>query len=108
MEHYFPEDADGGNLAQDGRVLEMLSEHTLEGYLLTGRHGFLDVCVLRSPHRLNVQQHAKGLSICNTSRASGRRVTFRIGGFVVRLTSFVRKTVNGSPTPKIAIHNPRK
>ena len=42
---YFPEDADGGELAADGRVIEMLSEHTvegmLEGYLLTGRHGFL-------------------------------------------------------------------
>src|SRR3954454_13804331 len=42
---YFPEDADGGELSPDGRVLEMLSEHTmegmLEGYLLTGRHGFL-------------------------------------------------------------------
>ena len=41
---YLPEDADGGELATDGRVLEMLSEHTLEGwhegYLLTGRHGF--------------------------------------------------------------------
>jgi xylulose-5-phosphate/fructose-6-phosphate phosphoketolase len=41
---YLPEDADGGQLSTDGRVLEMLSEHTLEGwlegYLLTGRHGF--------------------------------------------------------------------
>ncbi|UJR82977.1 phosphoketolase [Sandaracinus amylolyticus] len=41
---YLPEDADGGQLSPDGRVLEMLSEHTLEGwlegYLLTGRHGF--------------------------------------------------------------------
>jgi xylulose-5-phosphate/fructose-6-phosphate phosphoketolase len=40
-----PEDADGGELAADGRVMEYLSEHTLEGwlegYLLTGRHGFL-------------------------------------------------------------------
>jgi xylulose-5-phosphate/fructose-6-phosphate phosphoketolase len=39
-----PEDADGGELAPDGRVMEMLSEHTLEGwlegYLLSGRHGF--------------------------------------------------------------------
>ncbi len=39
-----PEDADGGELSPDGRVMEMLSEHTLEGwlegYLLTGRHGF--------------------------------------------------------------------
>ena len=40
---YRPEDADGGELATDGRVMEMLSETTLEGwlegYLLTGRHG---------------------------------------------------------------------
>jgi xylulose-5-phosphate/fructose-6-phosphate phosphoketolase len=39
-----PEDADGGELSMDGRVMEMLSEHTLEGwfegYVLTGRHGF--------------------------------------------------------------------
>ena len=28
---YFPEDADGGELAPDGRVIEMLCEHTLEG-----------------------------------------------------------------------------
>ena len=45
IEEFFPEDNDGGELAADGRVLEMLSEHTiegmLEGYLLTGRHGFL-------------------------------------------------------------------
>jgi xylulose-5-phosphate/fructose-6-phosphate phosphoketolase len=38
-----PEDADGAELSPDGRVMEMLSEHTLlgwlEGYLLTGRHG---------------------------------------------------------------------
>ena len=40
-----PEDADGGLLAPNGRVMEMLSEHTLEGwlegYLLSGRHGLL-------------------------------------------------------------------
>lgn len=44
IEEFFPEDQDGGNLDSSGRVLEMLSEHTmegmLEGYLLTGRHGF--------------------------------------------------------------------
>lgn len=46
LAEYFPEDAQGTELAPDGRVIEMLSEHTLEGmlegYLLTGRHGFLD------------------------------------------------------------------
>ena len=67
---YFPEDADGGELAADGRVMEMLSEHTLEGmlegYLLTGRHGFFStyeafVHVIDSMFN----QHAKWLSICN-------------------------------------------
>jgi xylulose-5-phosphate/fructose-6-phosphate phosphoketolase len=45
LAEYFPEDADGAELSPDGRVMEILSEHTLEGwlegYLLTGRHGFL-------------------------------------------------------------------
>ncbi len=67
---YFPEDADGCELAPDGRVIEMLSEHTmegmLEGYLLTGRHGFFStyeafVHVIDSMFN----QHAKWLSICN-------------------------------------------
>jgi xylulose-5-phosphate/fructose-6-phosphate phosphoketolase len=67
---YFPEDADGGELAPDGRVMEMLSEHTLEGwlegYLLTGRHGFLSsyeafVHVIDSMFN----QHAKWLEKSN-------------------------------------------
>jgi len=67
---YFPEDADRGELAPEGRVIEMLSEHTvegmLEGYLLTGRHGFISsyesfVHVIDSMFN----QHAKWLSICN-------------------------------------------
>jgi xylulose-5-phosphate/fructose-6-phosphate phosphoketolase len=67
---YLPEDADGGELAPDGRVLEMLSEHTLEGwletYLLTGRHGFFStyeafVHVVDSMFN----QHAKWLAICH-------------------------------------------
>ncbi len=67
---YFPEDADGSELTPDGRVMEMLSEHTvegmLEGYLLTGRHGFLSsyeafIHVIDSMFN----QHAKWLSICN-------------------------------------------
>ncbi len=43
MAEILPEDADGSHLARDGRVMEILSEHTLEGwlegYLLSGRHG---------------------------------------------------------------------
>ncbi len=70
IEERFPEDDDGGNLSPDGRVVEMLSEHTmegmLEGYLLTGRHGFLStyesfVHVIDSMFN----QHAKWLEICN-------------------------------------------
>jgi xylulose-5-phosphate/fructose-6-phosphate phosphoketolase len=70
MAEYFAEDADGGELAVDGRVIEMLSEHTmegmLEGYLLTGRHGFFSsyeafVHVIDSMFN----QHAKWLDICN-------------------------------------------
>ena len=66
---YLPEDADGGELSRDGRVLEMLSEHTLEGwlesYLLSGRHGFFStyeafVHVIDSMFN----QHAKWLGIC--------------------------------------------
>ena len=63
-----PEDADGGELSPDGRVMEMLSEHTLEGwlegYLLTGRHGFFStyeafVHVIDSMFN----QHAKWLAM---------------------------------------------
>jgi xylulose-5-phosphate/fructose-6-phosphate phosphoketolase len=66
---YLPEDADGGQLAPDGRVLEMLSEHTLEGwlegYLLTGRHGFFSTYEAFA-HVIDsmFNQHAKWLSIC--------------------------------------------
>ncbi|KAL6408089.1 phosphoketolase [Ilyonectria robusta] len=46
MGEYFEEDENGGNLAKAGRVMEMLSEHTcegwLEGYILSGRHGLLN------------------------------------------------------------------
>jgi xylulose-5-phosphate/fructose-6-phosphate phosphoketolase len=67
---YLPEDADGGELSPDGRVLEMLSEHTLEGwyegYVLSGRHGFFAtyeafVHVIDSMFN----QHAKWLAICH-------------------------------------------
>ncbi len=69
LAEYKEEDADGGELSPDGRVLEMLSEHTLEGwlegYLLTGRHGFFAtyeafVHVIDSMYN----QHAKWLAIC--------------------------------------------
>jgi xylulose-5-phosphate/fructose-6-phosphate phosphoketolase len=56
-------------LAPDGRVMEMLSEHQcqgwLEGYLLTGRHGFFS-CYEAFIHIVDsmVNQHAKWLKVC--------------------------------------------
>ncbi|WP_104112080.1 phosphoketolase [Arthrobacter sp. N199823] len=62
-----PED---DHLARDGRVMEILSEHTcqgwLEGYLLTGRHGFFS-CYEAFIHIVDsmFNQHAKWLDTSN-------------------------------------------
>ncbi|YAI82869.1 MAG: phosphoketolase family protein [cyanobacterium endosymbiont of Rhopalodia sterrenbergii] len=69
MADILPEDADGTEIAIDGRVMEMLSEHTLqgwlEGYLLTGRHGFFHTYEAFA-HVVDsmFNQHAKWLDIC--------------------------------------------
>ncbi len=66
-----PEDSDGGELAPDGHVMEMLSEHTLEGwlegYLLTGRHGLINTYEAFA-HIIDsmVNQHAKWLEKSKT------------------------------------------
>jgi xylulose-5-phosphate/fructose-6-phosphate phosphoketolase len=68
--------ADDDHLAPDGRVMEMLSEHQcqgwLEGYLLTGRHGFFS-CYEAFIHIIDsmFNQHAKWLKVC--SRIPWRR-----------------------------------
>ncbi|HQY59303.1 MAG: phosphoketolase family protein [Nitrospira sp.] len=57
-------------LDPDGRVMEILSEHQcqgwLEGYLLTGRHGFFS-CYEAFIHIVDsmFNQHAKWLKVCN-------------------------------------------
>ncbi|RBP06250.1 xylulose-5-phosphate/fructose-6-phosphate phosphoketolase [Roseiarcus fermentans] len=57
------------HLAPDGRIMEMLSEHQcqgwLEGYLLTGRHGFFS-CYEAFIHIIDsmFNQHAKWLKVC--------------------------------------------
>jgi xylulose-5-phosphate/fructose-6-phosphate phosphoketolase len=70
MAEFKPEDLDGSELSRNGRVMEMLSEHTLEGWLegytLTGRHGLFHtyeafVHVIDSMFN----QHAKWLDISN-------------------------------------------
>jgi xylulose-5-phosphate/fructose-6-phosphate phosphoketolase len=58
------------HLAPSGRVMEILSEHTcqgwLEGYLLTGRHGVFN-CYEAFIHIIDsmFNQHAKWLKVCN-------------------------------------------
>jgi xylulose-5-phosphate/fructose-6-phosphate phosphoketolase len=68
MEGTIPED---DNLSPDGRVMEILSEHTcqgwLEGYLLSGRHGFFS-CYEAFIHIIDsmFNQHAKWLKVTSS------------------------------------------
>jgi xylulose-5-phosphate/fructose-6-phosphate phosphoketolase len=61
-------DPDDDHVSPDGRVMEMLSEHAcqgwLEGYLLTGRHGFFS-CYEAFIHIVDsmFNQHAKWLKV---------------------------------------------
>ena len=65
MAEIYPED---DHLSPDGRVMEVLSEHQcqgwLEGYLLTGRHGFFS-CYEAFIHIIDsmFNQHAKWLKV---------------------------------------------
>jgi len=67
MGEIYPED---DRLSPDDRVMEVLSEHQcqgwLEGYLLTGRHGFFS-CYEAFIHIIDsmFNQHAKWLKVCN-------------------------------------------
>ncbi|MGE3804407.1 MAG: phosphoketolase [Gemmataceae bacterium] len=66
MAEILPED---DHLSPDGRIMEVLSEHQcqgwLEGYLLTGRHGFFS-CYEAFIHIIDsmFNQHAKWLKVC--------------------------------------------
>ena len=84
------------NLAPDGRVMEVLSEHLcqgwLEGYLLTGRHGFFS-CYEAFVHIVDsmFNQHAKWLKV-------SREIPWRrpIASLTYLLTSHVwRQDHNG-------------
>ena len=89
-----PED---DHLAADGRVMEILSEHTcqgwLEGYLLTGRHGLFS-CYEAFIHIIDsmFNQHAKWLKV------TSREIPWRrpIASLTYLLTSHVwRQDHNG-------------
>lgn len=85
------------HLAPDGRVMEILSEHTcqgwLEGYLLTGRHGFFS-CYEAFIHIVDsmFNQHAKWLKV------TGQEIPWRrpVASLNYLLTSHVwRQDHNG-------------
>ena len=93
MAEQLPEDE---HLAPDGRVMEILSEHTcqgwLEGYLLTGRHGLFS-CYEAFIHIVDsmFNQHAKWLKVA-------KEVAWRrpIASLNILLTSHVwRQDHNG-------------
>lgn len=77
MDATIPED---DHLSPDGRVMEILSEHTcqgwLEGYLLTGRHGFFN-CYEAFIHIIDsmFNQHAKWLKTTSQSIAWRRPIS---------------------------------
>jgi xylulose-5-phosphate/fructose-6-phosphate phosphoketolase len=84
------------HLAADGRVMEILSEHTcqgwLEGYLLTGRHGLFS-CYEAFIHIIDsmFNQHAKWLKV-------SKEITWRrpVASLNILLTSHVwRQDHNG-------------
>ena len=67
-------------LAKDGRIMDsMLSEHMcegwLEGYLLTGRHGFFASyeAFIRIVDSM-AAQHAKWLKVCNQLSVASERL----------------------------------
>ena len=115
MADLLPEDADGGELARDGRVMEMLSEHTLvgwlEGYLLTGRHGLFHTYEAFA-HVVDsmFNQHAKWLDICKNHvpwRASVASQNILLSstvwrqdhnGFTHQDPGFIDLVTNKSPT----------
>jgi xylulose-5-phosphate/fructose-6-phosphate phosphoketolase len=88
---------DDDHLSEDGRVMEILSEHTcqgwLEGYILTGRHGFFS-CYEAFVHIVDsmFNQHAKWL------KTAGREIPWRrsVASLNYLLTSHVwRQDHNG-------------
>lgn len=75
---WLAETRDDDHLSADGRVMEVLSEHTcqgwLEGYLLTGRHGLFS-CYEAFIHIVDsmFNQHAKWLKVTASGQIPWRR-----------------------------------
>ena len=99
---------DDDHLAPDGRVMEVLSEHQcqgwLEGYLLTGRHGFFS-CYEAFVHIVDsmFNQHAKWLKVC---RHIPWRTADRLAQLLTQLTCLASGSQRFQPSgPRL--HRPR-
>lgn len=92
------------HLAIDGRVMEVLSEHMcqgwLEGYLLTGRHGFFerlcaDLGVLGVTVDAALNKHAVGLSLGDVRRISPGDADVEVFVVATDENAFIAQEVQG-------------
>ena len=96
------------HLARSGRVVEMLSEHTcqgwLEGYLLTGRHGLFS-CYEAFIHLVDsmVNQHAKWLKTTREHRVAPADRLAQLPAHLARLAPGPQRVL--PPGPRL--HRPR-
>ena len=92
----------------DGRVMEMLSEHQcegwLEGYLLTGRHGFFS-CYEAFIHIVDAMfnQHAKWLESCRQDPLAAADRVVELSAQLARLAAGPQRIQ--PPGPRV--HRPR-
>ena len=95
------------DLAPDGRVMEILSEHTcqgwLEGYLLTGRHGLFS-CYEAFMHIVDsmFNQHAKWMKVSRHPVAAPGRVA-QLPAHLPRLAAGPQRLLPPGP----GLHRPR-
>ena len=96
------------NLAADGRVMEILSEHTcegwLEGYLLTGRHGFFS-CYEAFIHIVDsmFNQHAKWLKVVTQAGLAAAGRVLELPADLARVAAGPQRVLPPGPW----LHRPR-
>ena len=97
------------HVAPDGRVMEMLSEHQcegwLEGYLLTGRHGFFS-CYEAFIHIIDsmFNQHAKWLKVGESDSVAPADRLAELPAHVARLAAGPQRLQPSGPR----LHRPRR
>ena len=97
------------HLAPDGRVMEVLSEHQcqgwLEGYLLTGRHGFFS-CYEAFIHIIDsmFNQHAKWLKVCHAHPLAAADRLAELPAVLARLAAGPQRLQPPGP----GLHRPRR